>query len=79
MREVPDIPTSVIKVSIKLQRVGEFPLRAAIEDFEKRGSNVERPQDPVNALNIILGWFYILFSRYILCWLGFFSIRIPQF
>ena len=53
--EVADIPQSSIRVSIKLQRVGELPLRDAIEQFEKRGS--DRPQDSINALNIILGKF----------------------
>ena len=53
VREVPDIPQSLIKVSIKLQFVGELPLSDAIEAFKTRGG--ERPQDPINALNIILG------------------------
>jgi hypothetical protein len=54
IREVADIP-STIKVSMKLQYVGEYPIGEVITQYQRYGSRVDKPQDAVNALNIILG------------------------
>ena len=40
---------------IKLQRVAEVPLNAVFEEYERFGSKVDKPQDQISALNIILG------------------------
>ena len=54
VREVEDIPDRQVEVNFKLQKVGEFPLKSAFDDYLSRGSNVEKPQDQINALNIII-------------------------
>ena len=53
--EVVDIPQSLIKVGIKLQCIGEFPICDAISAYQRSGTTVDKPQDPITALNIILG------------------------
>jgi hypothetical protein len=53
--EVKDIPDKTVKVMIKLQKVGELPMAAIFDEYIARGSSVDKPQDQVNALNIILG------------------------
>ncbi len=50
-----DIPDKTVKVLIKLQKVGELPMADIFNDYIARGSSVDKPQDQVNALNIILG------------------------
>ncbi len=32
--EVPDIPQNKVKVSMKLQRIGEYPLREVLEAYQ---------------------------------------------
>ena len=44
-----------MKVLIKLQKVNELPIAAILDYYIARGSSVDKPQDQVNALNIILG------------------------
>ena len=44
-----------MKVLIKLQKVDELPIAAILDYYIARGSSVDKPQDQVNALNIILG------------------------
>jgi hypothetical protein len=53
--EVKDIYDKKVKVVIKLQRVAEVPLNAVFEEYERFGSKVDKPQDQISALNIILG------------------------
>ena len=55
MLEVKDILDKKVKVVIKLQRVAEIPLNAVFEEYERLGSKVDKPQDQISALNIILG------------------------
>jgi hypothetical protein len=40
---------------MKLQYVGEYPIEEVITQYQRYGSRVDKPQDAVNALNIILG------------------------
>ena len=53
--EVKDLPDQLIRVMIRVQFVGEYPIGDVIENYQRFGSKVDKPQDAINALNIILG------------------------
>lgn len=53
--EVEDLPDQLIKVLVRVQFVGEFPMGDVIASYQRLGSKVDKPQDAINALNIILG------------------------
>ena len=38
-----------------MKRTLELPISAVIEAYTRQGSNVDKPLDQINALNIILG------------------------
>ena len=53
--ETPDIPDKNAQVKMTMKRTLELPISAVIEAYTRQGSNVDKPLDQINALNIILG------------------------
>ena len=49
------MPDQLIRVLVRVQFVGEFPMGDVIASDQRLGSKVDKPQDAINALNIILG------------------------